>query len=250
MTATTDTGLDALRTRYGEAFAARLADHIQRLPWDAERLATHQRERLRALLACAIERSPFHARRLAGIDSARFEPADLAGLPVMSKEEMMAGFDELATDRRLTRARAEQHLAASADEPSLLSGRYVCLASGGSSGLRGLFVQTIEEFAEFSTSILRRLVARLAAAGPAAAQRCPGGAGGRRLAGPRERLRRRGRRGRVSGPGDLRARHAPAGRPRAAAQSGAATGRARSHLQAGPARRGTTGSGWRSRQCR
>ena len=166
MTTTTDTGLDALRARYGEAFAARLADHIQRLPWDAGRLAVHQRERLRALLACAVERSPFHARRLAGIDPGRFELADLARLPVMSKEQMMAGFDELATDRRLTRARTEQHLAASAEEPSLLSSRYVCLASGGSSGLRGLFVQTIEEFAEFTASILRRLVARLAAAGP------------------------------------------------------------------------------------
>ena len=166
MTTTTGTGLDALRARYGEAFAARLPDHIQRLPWDAERLAAHQRDRLRALLACAIERSPFHARRLDGIDPGRFELADLAGLPVMSKEQMMAGLDELATDRRLTRARAEQHLAASAEEPSLLAGRYVCLASGGSSGLRGTFVQTIEEFAEFSASILRRLVARLAAAGP------------------------------------------------------------------------------------
>jgi phenylacetate-CoA ligase len=78
---------------------------------------------------------------------------------------MMAGFDELVTDRRLTRARAEAHLAASAVEPGLLCGDYVCLASGGSSGLRGLFVQTIEEFAEFSASILRRLVAGLAAAG-------------------------------------------------------------------------------------
>ena len=166
MTTTTGTGLDALRARYGEAFAARLPDHIQRLPWDAERLAAHQRDRLRSLLACAIERSPFHARRLEGIDPGRFELADLAGLPVMSKEQMMAGFDELATDRWLTRARTEQHLAASAEEPSLLVGRYVCLASGGSSGLRGTFVQTIEEFAEFSASILRRLVASLAAAGP------------------------------------------------------------------------------------
>jgi phenylacetate-coenzyme A ligase PaaK-like adenylate-forming protein len=84
----------------------------------------------------------------------------------MSKEQMMAGFDELLTDRRLSRARAEAHLMASADEPGLLYGRYVCLASGGSSGQRGMFVQTIEEFAEFSASILRRLVARLAAAGP------------------------------------------------------------------------------------
>ena len=40
----------------------------------------------------------------------RFELDDLASLPVMSKEQMMAGFDELLTDRRLTRARAEAHL--------------------------------------------------------------------------------------------------------------------------------------------
>jgi phenylacetate-CoA ligase len=166
MTTTTGTGLDALRARYGEAFAARLPDHIQRLSWDAGQLVTYQRERLRALLACAIESSPFHARRLAGIDPGRFERADLAGLPVMSKEQMMVGFDELATDRRITRARAEAHLMACADEPGLLAGRYVCLASGGSSGLRGIFVQTIEEFAEFSASVMRRLVARLAATGP------------------------------------------------------------------------------------
>jgi len=48
-------------------------------------------------------RSPFHARRLGGIDPGRFEPADLEGLPVMSKEQMMVGFDELLTDRRLPR---------------------------------------------------------------------------------------------------------------------------------------------------
>lgn len=164
MTTTADPGLDALRTRYGEMLAARLADHVQRLPWDAERLAAHQRERLRALLAYAIERSPFHARRLGGIDPRRFELADLADLPVMSKEQMMAGFDELLTDRRLTRAQAERHLAASADEPSLLFGRYVCLASGGSSGLRGLFVQTIEEYADYAASAGRGLVTRPEAA--------------------------------------------------------------------------------------
>ena len=166
MTTTSGTDLDALRARYSEAFGTQLPDHIKRLPWDAGRLAAHQRERLRALLACAIERSPFHARRLAGIQPGRFELTDLAGLPVMSKEQMMAGFDEVLTDRRLARVRVESHLMASVDAPSLLSGRYVCLASGGSSGLRGLFVQTVEEFAEFTASVMRRLVATLAAAGP------------------------------------------------------------------------------------
>ena len=165
MTTITDAGLEALRTRYAVALAGQLERHLERPHWDAARLAAHQRERLRALLACATERSPFHARRLRGIDPARFEPADLAGLPVMSKEQMMATFDEVPTDRRLTRVRVEQHLAASAAQPSLLLGQYVCLASGGSSGLRGIFAQTLEEYAEFATSFLRPMMAALAAAG-------------------------------------------------------------------------------------
>jgi hypothetical protein len=136
MTTATGTGLDALRARFGAALGRHLESDPGRPRGDAARLAARQRERLRALLARAAAGSAFHARRLAGVDPARFELADLACLPVMSKQQMMAGFDELATDRRLTRTRVERHLAASAAEPSLLLGRYVCLASGGSSGLQ------------------------------------------------------------------------------------------------------------------
>jgi phenylacetate-CoA ligase len=106
-----------------------------------------------------------HARRLAGIDPRRFEPGQLAELPVMTKQQMMASFDELLTDRRVTRARAEQQLAACAHEPGLLDGRYVCLASGGSSGIRGVFVQTAEEYIEFAASVLRPAMAPVFAAG-------------------------------------------------------------------------------------
>ena len=165
MTTITGSTLPALRARFGSALAARLPEHVGRLGWDARQLAGHQREQLRALLACALERSPFHARRLAGIDPGRFEPGQLAGLPVMTKQQMMASFDELLTDRRVTRARAEQQLAASAAEPGLLDGRYVCLASGGSSGVRGVFVQTAEEYAEFAASVLRPAMAPVFAAG-------------------------------------------------------------------------------------
>jgi phenylacetate-CoA ligase len=164
MTAT-GTGLETLQARFGGALTGHLEHHLGRAHWDAGRLAAHQRERLRALLARAAAQSPFHARRLAGIDPARFELADLARLPVMSKAQMMDVFDELVTDRRLTRARVEQHLAASAAEPSLLLGRYVCLASGGSSGLRGVFAATIEEYAEFVASFVRPVAAALAATG-------------------------------------------------------------------------------------
>ena len=123
--------------------------HIQRLGWSPGQLAAFQRDRLRALLARAIECSPFHAARLRGIDPGRFELADLPRLPVMTKAQMMADFDAATTDRRLTRELVERHLAGSVAEPSLLLGEYVCLVSGGSSGRRGLFVQTRQRVRRF-----------------------------------------------------------------------------------------------------
>src|ERR1700685_1650285 len=117
MTAITNDAVKDLRERLGRTLASRLPPHIGRLGWDAQQLAAHQTEQLRALLAIALERSPFHARRLAGMDPARFELSQLAELPVMTKQQMMAGFDELLTDRRGARAPAEQQAGACAERP-------------------------------------------------------------------------------------------------------------------------------------
>jgi phenylacetate-CoA ligase len=165
MTMTAEPGLAGLQARTQAELAPRLMAQLQRLNWDADRLAAHQVERLRALLARAIQGSPFHARRLGHIDPARLELADLPRLPTMTKAEMMASFDEVVTDRRLTRRRVEDHLRGGARQAALLLGDYVCLASGGSSGQRGVFVQTIGEYADMAASLRRNTIARLLAAG-------------------------------------------------------------------------------------
>ena len=165
MTKTCAPDRSVLRSRLADSVNGHLAENIQRLGWDAGRLAGLQRDRLRVLLARAVERSPFHARRLGGIDTGRFQLADLAGLPVMTKTQMMAEFDQVVTDPRLRRRVVERHLEDCAGEPSLLFDEYVCLASGGSSGLRGVFAQTIGEYAEFTSSIARRPMASMIAAG-------------------------------------------------------------------------------------
>ena len=144
-----------LPARMSAELAWRLGQYTQRLGWDAGQLAAHQRDRLRVLLAHAAEHSPFHARRLRGLDLERLELTDLARLPVMTKSQMMASFDDVVTDRRLSRRLVERHLAAPAHEPGLLLDQYVCLASGGSSGLRGVFVQTLGEYADFVASLVR-----------------------------------------------------------------------------------------------
>lgn len=139
--------------------------HVQRLSWSRDRIATLQRNRLRALLRHAIERSPFHARRLAGVNPDTFQLTDLAWLPVMTKAEMMDEFDRVVTDPRLTLAAVEGALAAGHTQPQVLFGEYVCLASGGSTGRRGVFVFDLAAMAEFISTIMRPAVARVSASG-------------------------------------------------------------------------------------
>ena len=165
MTTAMTTDLELLKTRVSGAVGRQMPEHIARLGWDAGRLAACQRDRLRALLARAIAGSPFHAGRLRGVDPDRFELADLARLPVMTKAGMMENFDAATTDRRLTRNLVERHLAGAVTDPSLLLGDYVVLVSGGSSGQRGLFVQTVDAYAEFAASVTRRAMAAAAATG-------------------------------------------------------------------------------------
>jgi phenylacetate-CoA ligase len=161
---TAPAGRVALSARLSAELAWRLGQYTQRVSWDAGQLAAYQQGRLRELLTHAAEHSPFHARRLRGLDLARFELADLARLPVMTKGQMMAEFDDVVTDRRLSRRLAERHLAASLHEPSLVLDEYVCLVSGGSSGLRGIFVQTLGQFTDFVASLVRPAYARVLAA--------------------------------------------------------------------------------------
>jgi phenylacetate-coenzyme A ligase PaaK-like adenylate-forming protein len=168
-----DRSFDVFRAGFQAALSAAFADHLGRLDWDRTRIEAVQRDRLRTLLTVAKERSPFHARRLAHIDPATFELGDLLRLPVMSKVEMMAAFDDVTTDRRLTRAVAEETIGATATVPRPIDGELLLLASGGSSGTRGLFAFDVAAFAEYAASILRPAMARRAAAGDSPAASGP-----------------------------------------------------------------------------
>ncbi len=167
MTATTTagTGFDRFRASLQAELLARLPDHIERRRWSRQQIEAAQRAGLRALLAHAVEHSPFHHRRLGDIDPSRVDLPDLASLPVMTKAEMMAALDDVFTDRRLNRGLVERALAATASEPVPILGQYTALASGGVSGQRGVFVYDGEALAGFISSVLRSLMARLAALG-------------------------------------------------------------------------------------
>lgn len=155
----------ARRDRVQSAVLAAYPEQIARMAWDRDRIRVHQRERLRELLGHAAEHSPFHARRLAGVDLDAVGPDDLTALPVLTKAELMAGFDAAVTDRRVTRATAEAALARTVAEPRPLPGDHVAFTTGGSSGERGVFVHDVDATVQFVGAVTRALVARLAATG-------------------------------------------------------------------------------------
>ena len=148
---------ETLRQRHVARFFETAPEHFERMTWPAERLLAGREQRLRALLAHAQARSPWHGRRLADIDVSRLRESDLREVPVMTKDDLMENFDEVVTDRRLTRDVVEAHLAALSTDAYLLDEYHVC-ASGGSSGRRGAFVYDFEGWVTAWASLARFLM--------------------------------------------------------------------------------------------
>ena len=150
----------AQRARSQAHFRSRVGVHLERLSWSAERIAAHQTEALRGVLRNALAHSPFHARRLGALEADRFTLADLRSLPTMTKREMMASYDDVVTDRRIRLAEVERALAETHETPHLIAGEYLCLASGGSSGVRGIFAWHWEDLSDYVMALMRVAIAQ------------------------------------------------------------------------------------------
>jgi phenylacetate-CoA ligase len=137
------------RTALARERALRVRDR-----WSPEQLAAHQRERLGELVRHAVARSAFYHERYAGLDLRA--PVELDMLPPVGKAELMERFDDWVTDTRLRREEVEAHLAA-LDGDARLHGRYRVMATGGTTGLRGLFAFDDAEWSELCALMLRGL---------------------------------------------------------------------------------------------
>jgi phenylacetate-coenzyme A ligase PaaK-like adenylate-forming protein len=129
---------------------------------------------MRALLATAKERSPWHRERLRDIDAATFSEDNLPSLPTMSKDDLMENFEAIVTDQRLTREVVDTYVK-DLPENLYLFDRYIVVASGGSSGRRGVFVYDWEEFVTLCCQV-GRWMATLPTALPSANLWAPRGA--------------------------------------------------------------------------
>lgn len=138
-------GYERLRAAHLKQVAAALEDHLARIEWPRERIERYRTARLRALLAYARERSSFHAARLSGLDPGSATVADLAHVPPMTKRDAQDHWDSIVTAADLDRAGAERILATQRWFSYTASGEQV-FSSGGSSGVRGIYVWDWQQF--------------------------------------------------------------------------------------------------------
>lgn len=130
---------DRLRSAHLSGVQAALEDHIGRLEWPRERIDRYRDQRLRAFLAYARERSPFYAARLRDLDPSVATVMDLSRLPVLTKSEVQDQWDAIVTVPGLDRQTAERTLAEQTWYSYTPAGQQV-FSSGGSSGVRGVYV--------------------------------------------------------------------------------------------------------------
>lgn len=161
---TAATAYEDLRARHVQDMQAGFWEAVERLDWPAEKLRAERERRLRNLLRVAKRDSPWHARRLWHIDPESFTEERLEEIPPMTKDDLMDHFDEIVTDRRLTRAGAEAHVAALTTDAYLLD-RYHATTTGGSSLRRGLVLHDWEGWAEGSAGFARYIFRRFARRG-------------------------------------------------------------------------------------
>lgn len=133
-----------------------MPEHQQRLKWTRAQIEQAQQNGLRELLAYAKQHSPWHAKRLSRVNDKSFTLNELHSLPTMTKIDVMENWDAIVTDKDLSLAKANAFLEQlKPEQPQLFQGRYHIHATGGSSGLRGVFAWDIPSVATFVDAFFR-----------------------------------------------------------------------------------------------
>ena len=74
---------------------------LKRNQWSSERLAAYQQSNLKKALGWAIAECPYYKEKIGALVK---QGTGLNELPVHTKRELMANFDRIVTDQRLSRS--------------------------------------------------------------------------------------------------------------------------------------------------
>ena len=135
--------------------------YLDRLNWDKKQIEQFQLKKLKEILKIAKTKSKWHSKRLNKINIDKLNLKDLSKLlPIMTKQDLMNNWDDIVTDQRLKLKIANKAFNNSL-EHRVYFGKYHFWASGGSTGTRGLFAWSTEDYAHFVVGTYRQFLANL-----------------------------------------------------------------------------------------
>jgi phenylacetate-coenzyme A ligase PaaK-like adenylate-forming protein len=150
---------ETTRQQHIAEFGPKTGELVQCIGWSRAQIVAEQRAGLRRLLRAARDGSPWHRERLRDIDVGAADASTLSRLPAMTKDDLMAHWDDIVTDRRVTLAAAEAHIARLTSDAYFME-RYHAVASSGSSGRRGVFVWDWDGWLVCNAGFMRWLIWR------------------------------------------------------------------------------------------
>ncbi len=131
-----------------------LWDHHRNLRISRKQLEAAQLKKFRRLVSHVQRHSPYYRAIIKkhGIDPVTCLPADF---PVLTKRDVIEHFDDLVTDRRITRDGIAAFLARSKDPQELFLNRFHVLHTSGTSGTVGYYVFSHEAWIKGASHAVR-----------------------------------------------------------------------------------------------
>lgn len=152
---------ETLWERLKQKAREKMPDHLHRLNFTRDERIEYQQKALAHLLVYVKKHTPYYQESLKEINVENFKLADIAKLPVTTKQDTLLNWNAFVSDGVVTKAQAEQHLQALRDDPTVnpfFKEKYFLFATGGSSGKRGLFVWSDDDFADVICSFHRYMI--------------------------------------------------------------------------------------------
>jgi phenylacetate-CoA ligase len=130
-----------------------MPDHLARLDWSRQKIDAFQLKQLKHLLTHAKKNSLYYKDILKNFDIQSMQISDLNTLPTLNKKMLLAHWDDIICVPEITKAKAEAHFQKLRDNPRanpFFQNQYYITASGGSSGVRGLYAWDLNYFAQIT----------------------------------------------------------------------------------------------------
>ncbi|HJO93598.1 MAG TPA: hypothetical protein QF753_09385 [Victivallales bacterium] len=149
---------EEIKNAVSKEIISKLPNQLDRLYWTREQIINHQEIELRRLIRHAKKHSKWYREKYHDINPEDLTIYNHSSLPVLTKSTLMENWDDIVCDPSINKKIAENHQRKLRDEiikNPYYKDYYLFYSTGGSSGLRGLFVWTKDLVAEYASYVFR-----------------------------------------------------------------------------------------------